>query len=128
MVNTQEFTNRLERLLAHYEMSASSFADAIGVQRSSISHLLSGRNRPSLDFVMKVIARFPEVNLYWLLNGKGDFLPAKGKAGEKPAILPANSGRVAKEPGIERIVICYTDGTFQTYVPGKGEKAPDQKP
>lgn len=128
MVNTQEFTNRLERLLAHYEMSASSFADAIGVQRSSISHLLSGRNRPSLDFVMKVIARFPEVNLYWLLNGKGEFPPAKGKGGEDPDILPSLPGRRVKERGIERILICYTDGTFQTYAPGKGEKAPDQMP
>jgi len=127
MVNTQAFTERLERLLAHYELSASSFADAIGVQRSSISHLLSGRNRPSLDFVMKVIARFPEVNLYWLLNGKGEFPPAKGKAAgaaELPSSLPAH---VKKEQVIERIVICYADGTFQTYVPGGGENASDQK-
>ncbi len=127
MVNTQDFTERLERLLAHYELSASSFADAIGVQRSSISHLLSGRNRPSLDFVMKVIARFPEVNLYWLLNGKGEFPPAKDKAAE--AVDPPSSrpAHVMKEQVIERIVICYADGTFQTYVPGGVENAPDQK-
>ena len=127
MVNTQEFTDRLERLLAHYEMSASSFADAIGVQRSSISHLLSGRNRPSLDFVMKVIARFPEVNLYWLLNGKGEFPPAikpKAEPAEAPSPLP---GSLEKERAIERILICYTDGTFQTYVPGKDENNSDRQ-
>lgn len=127
MVNTQDFTERLERLLAHYELSASSFADAIGVQRSSISHLLSGRNRPSLDFVMKVISRFPEVNLYWLLNGKGEFPPAKGKAAEAAPPPSFRPGHVKKEQAIERIVICYTDGTFQTYVPGKGENTTDQK-
>lgn len=55
-------------------MNASSFADKIGVQRSSISHLLSGRNKPSLDFVMKILDIFPDVNLYWVLNGKGNLL------------------------------------------------------
>ena len=73
MVNTAAFKERLEQILSHYEMTASAFADAIGVQRSSISHLLSGRNKPSLDFVLKVVREFPEVNLYWLLNGKGVF-------------------------------------------------------
>ena len=55
----------------YYNESASSFAEKIGVQRSSISHILSGRNKPSLDFVLKVLSSFPEVELYWLLNGKG---------------------------------------------------------
>ncbi|MCO6176344.1 helix-turn-helix domain-containing protein [Flavobacterium sp. NRK F10] len=73
MVNTDEFTKRLENIFDFYGLTASSFADKIGVQRSSLSHLLSGRNKPSLDFVMKVIEVFPEVDLYWILNGKGTF-------------------------------------------------------
>ena len=80
MVNTEEFIKRLERLLDYYGLSASAFADKVGVQRSSISHLLAGRNKPSLEFVMKVINTFPEVNLYWLLNGKRGFpLPRKAR-------------------------------------------------
>ena len=59
-------------------MNASSFADKIGVQRSSISHLLSGRNKPSLDFVMKILDIFPDINLYWILNGKGNLLKDEG--------------------------------------------------
>jgi hypothetical protein len=43
------------------------------VQRSSLSHLLSGRNKPSLDFILKILDVFPEVDLYWVLNGKGTF-------------------------------------------------------
>lgn len=74
MVNTDDFIKRLEHLLDYYSLSASSFADKIGVQRSSISHLLSGRNKPSLDFILKIIDVFPDINLYWMLNGKGDFL------------------------------------------------------
>jgi transcriptional regulator with XRE-family HTH domain len=73
MVNTEDFTKRLEIILEYYSLNASSFADKIGVQRSSLSHLLSGRNKPSLDFILKIIAIFPEVDLYWILNGKGTF-------------------------------------------------------
>ena len=73
MVNTEEFIKRLEVILDYYGLNASTFADKIGVQRSSLSHLLSGRNKPSLDFILKIIDVFPEVDLYWILNGKGSF-------------------------------------------------------
>lgn len=54
-------------------LNASSFAERIHVGRSSISHILSGRNKPSLDFVINTVKEFPEVDLYWLLNGKGTY-------------------------------------------------------
>ena len=73
MVNIDDFIKRLEIILDYYNLSASAFADKINVQRSSLSHLLSGRNKPSLDFIIKVIEVFPEVDLYWILNGKGNF-------------------------------------------------------
>jgi len=73
MVNIDDFVKRLEIIFEYYGLSASGFADRIGVQRSSLSHLLSGRNKPSLDFVMKIAEVFPEVDLYWILNGKGNF-------------------------------------------------------
>lgn len=73
MVNTDDFIKRLEIILDYYSLNASSFADKIGVQRSSLSHLLSGRNKPSLDFILKIMEVFPEVDLYWMLNGKGIF-------------------------------------------------------
>lgn len=73
MVNTDDFIKRLEQILDYYSLSASGFADKVGVQRSSLSHLLSGRNKPSLDFIMKIIDVFSEVDLYWILNGKGSF-------------------------------------------------------
>lgn len=73
MVNTDDFIKRLETIFDYYTLTASSFADKIGVQRSSLSHLLSGRNKPSLDFILKVTEVFPEIDLYWILNGKGTF-------------------------------------------------------
>ena len=73
MVNTDDFIKRLEIILDYYSLNASAFADKIGVQRSSLSHLLSGRNKPSLDFILKILEVFPDVDLYWILNGKGNF-------------------------------------------------------
>ena len=73
MVNIDDFIKRLEIILDYYSLSASGFADIIGVQRSSLSHLLSGRNKPSLDLILKIVQNFPEVDLYWIVNGKGNF-------------------------------------------------------
>ncbi len=53
-------------------MSSSKFADVIGVQRSSISHILSGRNKPSFDFLQKTLKAFPLLNADWLILAKGD--------------------------------------------------------
>ena len=46
----------------------------IGIQRSALSHVMSGRNNPSLDFMLKIKSRFPEVNLDWLLLGNGEMI------------------------------------------------------
>ena len=58
--------NRIQLILKTKDISASKFADEIGVQRSSISHILSGRNNPSLDFIQKILKRFPDINSDWI--------------------------------------------------------------
>ena len=55
-------------------MTPTQFADEIGIQRSSISHILSGRNNPSLDVILKILGRFKEVDSNWLILGKGNLL------------------------------------------------------
>jgi len=118
MVNSEEFVYRLEKILSFYNLSASSFADKIGVQRSSISHLLTGRNKPSLEFVMKVVTSYPEVNLYWLLNGKGTF-PSKKDSTASPSSTSPPPTKISS-PGrtIHKIIVLYTDGSFDAYEPG----------
>lgn len=129
MINTEEFTIRLQRVIDYYGETASSFAEKIGVQRSSISHILSGRNKPSLEFVLKIIASFPEVELYWLLNGKGEFPSVKKMekakvADNNPTLFEQKpeavvnqkiQSEVKKDSIIERIVIFYSDGTFKNF-------------
>ena len=63
--------SRIRLILKTKNISASKFADEIGVQRSSISHILSGRNNPSLDFIQKTLHRFPDISPDWILTGKG---------------------------------------------------------
>ena len=65
---------RLIRLLDSEQLSASKFADKIGVQRSSVSHVLSGRNKPSYDFLQKTLISFPGLSSEWLLLGQGEMM------------------------------------------------------
>ncbi|MGW9686178.1 helix-turn-helix transcriptional regulator [Flagellimonas sp. 2504JD1-5] len=116
---------RIRTIINHYGLTVSTFADKIGVQRSSISHLLNGRNRPSLDFVLKVVQTYPEVNLYWLLNGKGEF-PSKDHL-EHPSPIPAPDISKTEERTVQisateqnqkepvKIVIFYADGSFESF-------------
>lgn len=64
--------DRLLIFLNKENISATNLADEIGVQRSSISHILSGRNKPSYDFIYKMISRYEYINAEWLITGKGD--------------------------------------------------------
>lgn len=70
---------RIIQLLTKENLSATRFADILGVQRSSISHILSGRNKPSFDFIEKVLVKFPEINAEWLIIGKGEMYKLNNK-------------------------------------------------
>ena len=63
---------RIAEFLRRENKSSALFAEEIGVQPSGISHILSGRNRPSLDFVLKMLETYPYINVNWLLFGKGN--------------------------------------------------------
>ncbi|WP_108425585.1 helix-turn-helix domain-containing protein [Flagellimonas amoyensis] len=124
----EEIISRIQAVIAHYGLSVSAFADEIGVQRSSISHLLSGRNKPSLDFVMKLVGAYPEVNLYWLLKGEGSFPEStsvkpesnqmvfpKEKVADQPVEVPPPAKKEITPNAPHRVVLLFEDGTFQTY-------------
>jgi len=130
------------------KLSASQFADEVGVQRSSVSHVLSGRNKPSLDFVTKILTAYTEVNSEWLITGKGSmFLDDYTVHGSGDMVVdqqtsidmdsgmtepPQRSGPVqpvekkkagskkltAGHKNIEKIVLFYSDGTFIDFTPG----------
>lgn len=62
---------RIRQLLNDQELTAAAFADKLGVPRSTISHILSGRNKPSLEMVYKILDSFPDLRTEWLVRGQG---------------------------------------------------------
>lgn len=138
MVNSADFVKRLEKLLEYYSLTATAFAEKMDFNRSTISHLLSGRNKPSLEFVMKLLQKFPEVEMNWLLSGKGSFpsISSENKISpitpkqnpisnrEKPLDLFSEENNSVQRQmiqnnknsvDIEKIVIFYNDGSFNVY-------------
>jgi transcriptional regulator with XRE-family HTH domain len=95
MVNSNDFGKRIQKIMDHHAISASSFADYMGVGRSSISHILGGRNKPSLDFVMKVVDAYTNVDLQWLLYGKGTFPKSESVSVDKK-ITSSNSSAISQ--------------------------------
>lgn len=65
---------RIQLIMKSRNLGAAQFADEIGVQRSSVSHILTGRNNPSLDIIQKILQRFNEINSDWILTGNGAML------------------------------------------------------
>ena len=113
MINTKDFTERLIKIMQYHGLSASAFADRVGVQRSSISHLLSERNKPSLDFVMKLVSHFKEVDLNWLVTGFGSY-PSEGTSLPKNT-LPPTKKEPLKERVVKKIIIFYENGSFEVH-------------
>lgn len=86
---------RISRVIEYSGFTPSEFADEVDVQRSSISHVTSGRNKPSLEFIIKIKSRFPEILWDWLVNGDGEMLKSELPSEEeiveektKPTSLP----------------------------------------
>ena len=115
MVNTSAFASRLKKLMEHHQLSATLFADKIDVQRSSISHILSGRNKPSLDFVLKITSQFTDVDIHWLLKGEGVFPKIEESSLSSTSSSLFDNSLANEEKKIQRIVVFYNDGTFDEY-------------
>lgn len=138
---------RILKFLAEEQISSSKFADEIGVQRSSVSHILSGRNNPSFDFIQKILNKYINISADWLIMGKGEMYTEQWKQAklftevsenekyrndkEKEVMLKSNSGKEddksielpkaeeKKKVNVEKIVIFYSDKSFKEYFPSK---------
>ncbi|WP_026628764.1 helix-turn-helix transcriptional regulator [Dyadobacter alkalitolerans] len=140
-----DLNDKIKQILADKNMSPSIFADEIGIQRSSMSHILAGRNKPSLDIVQKIVKRFPEMGTNWILDGeelpiasseflatsqsshletpttdksqaaRDSSLASKSGAGNRyfNGPLPISANNTSDTRRIEKILIFYSDGTFE---------------
>lgn len=111
------FTNRLLEILETKNLSASQFAEKIGVQRSSVSHILSGRNKPSLDFIIKINSVFNDISLEWLINGKktNDFSVEENESTSPTPITKSVVSSELLEKELKEIVFFYKDNSYKIF-------------
>ncbi|HEX3009537.1 MAG TPA: helix-turn-helix transcriptional regulator [Bacteroidales bacterium] len=137
--------DRIQKFINKEGISPAHFADEIGVQRSSVSHILSGRNNPSFDFIQKILQRYKNLSAEWLLLGTGDIykrieknitFTTENKPKESPPIqkdlfaspplIQSDEPPVYGKPAapektgtksIEKIIVFYSDKTFTEFKP-----------
>ena len=145
-MDIDEMKDRIAHIIRAKNLTAAEFADRLGIQPSNVSHLLSGRNNPSLDFVRKLKETFPEYNLDWIVLGKGPMTvseplvvtspPAEAHSVESeeqedtlnPPVeshsSPENRSIVSEESlisfpqsGLKQLILVYPDNTFEVLSP-----------
>lgn len=137
-METNTMMDRIQSLIKSKGFTPSLFADQIGVQRSGISHILSGRNKPSLDFILKILNAFPDIDADWLLFGREQIhagIKESDSDGTKntgvpelPIVDPILNETVTTtmeknkhkpvykdSEEVEKIIILYNDKTFDEY-------------
>lgn len=138
--------DRLLKLMDQEKLTAAKLADILEVQPSAISHILSGRNKPSFDFIQKLAINFPRLNIDWLITGKGNMykVAVQQSLFDPPATLihtaDSPTAKISEKSDdaqkmqnftnvnnsvltktVKQIVFIYSDNTFETYSPSKSE-------
>jgi transcriptional regulator with XRE-family HTH domain len=135
--------DRILQFLKAENKSSAQLAEEIGVQPSGISHILSGRNKPSLDFVMKMLEKYTFLSTEWLIFGKGSMYkePEMQQLFDESFDVPSNDDKITRDfrepvkknvktdvlsvddedvrPSLERIVWFFDNGSFKEYSPEK---------
>lgn len=114
---------RLLQFLQAENLTQTQFADILSVARGSVSHILAGRNKPGYDFMESLLLHYPNLNLEWLLTGKGKMYkdPVEMQDGS-PDGLQMDLFSVQPAPNareIDRILVFYKDNTYQEFHPNE---------
>lgn len=137
--------DRLLQLMQLEQLSPAKFADILGIQRSGLSHILSGRNKPGYEFISKLLLKFPTVSAEWVITGKGKMYKQElvqeqpidrkmensrdlfsSQIVEPPKVenqLRENSIKIENKPEIRKnrvltkIIMIYDDMTFEEIKP-----------
>lgn len=112
--------DRIRLIMKARNLSAAQFAQTIDVKPANLSHILSGRNKPSLDFLQKVIENYPNVNAAWLITGEtrvGEEMPVKNEAAKESTSKQIDDSINLHDKDLEKIVFFYKDGSFESYIP-----------
>ena len=119
--------DRIRQFIEHKGVTAGELAEITGVQRSNISHIFNGRNKPGAQFIEKFLLAFPEINARWLLTGEGSMFnesnidnissqrPVEVKS--EPDILYGTGQKFPQndEKQVQKLILLNSDGTFTIY-------------
>ena len=97
--------DRIKKWMEFQKLKPSEFADNISVNRATISHILSGRNKPSIDFLQKLLKNYPKLNANWLITGIG-FMEKN-----------SNKQEINTKKSIGKVVVFYNDKSFDELKP-----------
>ncbi len=131
-----DIASRIQELIRKNQLNAAKFADRIGVQRSNLSHVLTGRNKPGLDFIEKVLIEFPNIDANWLISG---YKSVENKQEEAESTASSSDDSIVSksvqtfsersvyekpkkldplpksEVKVDKIIVFYNDGTFEEF-------------
>jgi transcriptional regulator with XRE-family HTH domain len=125
-----EIKDRLRMIMDSHKLNAGSFADRIGVQRSNVSHVLSGRNKPSFDFVEKLLSAFPRVSAEWLFTGRQNKSESNDLFTEEASVSSPTFKLIQEESPVKdlqdkndkrivKTIVFYADFTFDVFLPNE---------
>ena len=128
-----DISNRIQELIRKNQLNAAKFADRIGVQRSNLSHVLTGRNKPGIDFIEKVLIAFPNIDANWLISGNKQRRaedsnvnrPEESNVKSEDSIdqnrgldnqSQQKSINLNKQQGkVDKIIVFYSDNSFEEF-------------
>lgn len=124
--------DKIEALIIGLELSSTRFADVIGVKRPIISHILTERNKPSLDIIQKIVERFPELEYNWIgddqdldpevvqtIKENNDFSRDFNGSGQSAAEAEISNSQAEPKPerSLTKVMFFYSDDTFKVFSP-----------
>jgi len=94
--NITIMNTRLKQFIAAENITQAQLADTINVVRASVSHILAGRNKPSYEFICGLMSHYPNLNMEWLMFGKGKMY--KNPPAEQQSIMPEQTAELFPTP------------------------------
>jgi len=90
--------DRIQKIIDDKKLTASRFADEVGLNRPAVSHILNGRNNPGLDALQRIIARYPDINAGWLISGTGPMYNSNLGEPKTPSLFDETEEITSKYP------------------------------
>ncbi len=109
MINNELIVSKIKKLMEDNNLTPSSFANKIHSKRANVSHILLGRNKPSLNFLIKIVDSFDNVSLDWFINDDVDSSDVSKR------VADLNTNNIENARKIKTIVHFYENGTFRLF-------------